>query len=551
MPIHIQTNMKKITNTKPWKYLILLLGLFLTSAGISLGIVSGVWGGTTAAALIPGLILIIGWLIWQTLTNQWWQKRSTQTGTNAILATIAVTAILGLMNFLATRYTWRVDTTENKLFTLAPQTVEVLRSLQTPVKLSVFSGNQNPIDRNLLENYRRQSPKFQFEYIDPLLRPQLARKYSVSPEGGDVFIEANNNRKLVQTLTSESNISEVLLTSRLQQIISTSNPKVYFLQGHGEYSLESSPASFSTAVSVLKDRNFSVEPLNLTQSSKIPEDADVIIIAGAKRALLPQEVQAIQTFLNQGGNLLVLLDVEGDPKLDPIFQEWGVTIDNRIAIDTVGSQFYGPAVTFINEYGEHPITKNLQNNISFYRLARPIDTTPVDGVTATPLLTTKPYPQSWAESDTTSEKLEFNEGKDRKGPFNIGVALVKQIKNSNPTPTATPTPTTESTPTATSTPTPTPLEKTPPKEARMVIIGDADFASNGLFEQQINGDVFLNSVSWVSQEEQPILSIRPREAKNRRLNLSTFQSLLLRLSSLFILPLIGFIGGGLLWWQRR
>lgn len=535
--------MKKIINKKPWKYLILLLGLFLSSAGISLGIVSGIWGGTTAATLIPGLILIIGWLIWQAATQQWWQKRSTQTGTNAILATIAVIAILAFINFLGTRYTWRVDTTENKLFTLAPQTVELLRSLQTPVKVSVFSGNQNPIDRNLLENYRRQSPKFQFEYIDPLLRPQLAQEYNVSREGGDVFIEAKNNRKLVQTLTPEENISEVLLTNRLQQVISTSNPKVYFLQGHGEYTLENSSASFSTAVSVLKDRNFSVEPLNLTQSPNIPEDANVIVIAGAKRGLLPQEVQAIQTFLNQGGNLMVLLDVEGDPKLDPIFQQWGVTIDSRIAIDTVGSQFYGPAVTFINEYGKHPITKSFQNNISFYRLARPIDTTPVDGVTATPLLTTKPYPQSWAESDTTSEKLEFNEGKDRKGPFHIGVALVKQIKDNKSTPAPTPE--------STATPTPSPEEKTPSKEARMVIIGDADFASNGLFEQQINGDVFLNSVSWLSQQEQPILSIRPREAKNRRLNLSAFQSLLLRLSALFILPLIGFITGALLWWQRR
>ncbi len=542
MPIDIK-NMKKIINKKPWKYLILLLGLFLSSAGISLGIVSGIWGGTTAATLIPGLILIIGWLIWQAATHQWWQKRSTQTGTNAILATIAVIAILAFINFLGTLYTWRVDTTENKLFTLAPQTVELLRSLQTPVKVSVFSGNQNPIDRNLLENYRRQSPKFQFEYIDPLLRPQLAQEYNVSREGGDVFIEAKNNRKLVQTLTPEENISEVLLTNRLQQVISTSNPKVYFLQGHGEYTLENSSASFSTAVSVLKDRNFSVEPLNLTESLNIPEDANVIVIAGAKRGLLPQEVQAIQTFLNQGGNLMVLLDVEGDPKLDPIFQQWGVTIDSRIAIDTVGSQFYGPAVTFINEYGKHPITKSFQNNISFYRLARPIDTTPVDGVTATPLLTTKPYPQSWAESDTTSEKLEFNEGKDRKGPFHIGVALVKQIRDNKSTPTPTPE--------STATPTPSPEEKTPSKEARMVIIGDADFASNGLFEQQINGDVFLNSVSWLSQQEQPILSIRPREAKNRRLNLSAFQSLLLRLSTLFILPLIGFITGALLWWQRR
>ncbi|MEC4815521.1 MAG: ABC transporter, partial [Scytonema sp. PMC 1069.18] len=88
-------------------------------------------------------------------------------------------------------------------------------------------------------------------------------------------------------------------------------------------------------------------------------------------------------------------------------------------------------------------------------------------------------------------------------------------------------------------------------ESRMVVIGNSDFAINGLFEQQLNGDVFLNSVTWLSQEDKQPLSISPKEAKNRRINLTAAQASLLEISSLLVLPLIGLLAAAILWWIRR
>ncbi|WP_310834392.1 hypothetical protein [Aetokthonos hydrillicola] len=85
----------------------------------------------------------------------------------------------------------------------------------------------------------------------------------------------------------------------------------------------------------------------------------------------------------------------------------------------------------------------------------------------------------------------------------------------------------------------------------MVVLGNSDFATDGLFGQQLNGDVFLNSVTWLSQQDQPLLSIRPKEAKNRRINLTTSQARVLALSSLLVLPLVGFTAAGVVWWRRR
>ncbi|MGB7488012.1 MAG: ABC transporter, partial [Phormidesmis sp.] len=90
-----------------------------------------------------------------------------------------------------------------------------------------------------------------------------------------------------------------------------------------------------------------------------------------------------------------------------------------------------------------------------------------------------------------------------------------------------------------------------PKDSRMVVIGNSSFATDGLFDQQLNGDVFLNSVSWLSQIDSPTLSIRPKEATNRRLNMTVQQQILLMLLALVIFPLLGLVGAGTLWARRR
>jgi len=593
--------MKKITKKQPWKYLF-WLGPFLFMVGLTAGLVSGSWGLLPLAFMIPGIIIIVFWVVWQSQQSRWWSSRSTQAGTNALVATLAVLVILGLINFLSVRYQLRQDFTETQLFTLAPQSQELVRRLPQPVKIWIFDVTQNPQDRQLLENYQRQSSKFQFEYVDPQSRPGIAEKFGVK-EYGEVYLESGNKRQLVQSLNVNERLSEIRLTSRLQQLTGSTAVKAYFLQGHGERPLTGGEGAISQAVQGLTDKGYTVEPLNLTDKPQVPENAAVVVVAGAKRGLFDAEVKALQNYLNGGGNLLLMIDPDTDPKLGSLLQEWGVRLDNRLAVDVSGAGVgLGPAAPIVTDYGQHPITQDFRNGISFYRLARPIETTSVAGVQSTPLLRTKPYPNSWAESDLQSEKLEFNPDQDLKGPLTLGVALTRKLSTtSNPTPTpttaitpsplpspttqaqATPTPTAATTPSPLPTPTtqgqatPTPTAATTPsplptpttqsqatptpatqekseqtsKESRLVVFGNSDFATDGLFQQQLNGDVFLNSVTWLSQQDQQPLSIRPKEPKNRRINLSTSQANVLTLSSLLLLPLFGFLTAAFIWWRRR
>lgn len=530
--------MKIIQKNQLGKYLF-WLGPFLVAVGLTSGLISGNWGIVPLIFLIAGSVVIGIWVVWQSQKTKWWNRRSTQVGTNALVAIVAVLVILGLINFLGTRYNLRRDLTEAQLFTLAPQSQELVRGLPQPVKVWVFDVNRNAQDRELLENYRRQSSNFQYEYVDPQARPGIANKFGVK-DYGEVYLESGDNRQLVQTVSINERLSEVRLTNRLQQINSGTTTPVYFLQGHGEQAITSGQGGISQAVARLGDKNYIPSPLNLVEKSQIPEDAAVVVVAGPKRELFDSEVKALQDYLNRGGNALLMIDPDTNPNLDSLLKEWGVRLDDRLAVDVSGSGVgLGPAIPIVTEYGQHPITQNFANGISFYRLARPLEINPIPGIQATPLLLTKAYPDSWAESDLQSENLEFNPETDLPGPLTLGVALTKTI----------PSPTTEAETSPTS-PTAEKSEK-PAIESRLVVIGDSDFASDGLFEQQLNGDVFLNSVTWLSQQDQQPLSIRPKEQNNRRINLSIVQASLLTFSSLLILPLFGLVTAAIIWWQRR
>ncbi|MFN4843301.1 MAG: GldG family protein [Dolichospermum sp.] len=539
-----------MNKNKLWK-LIFWLGPFLITAGLTIRLTSVNSRIIPLSLIITGAVICALWVVVQTQQSKWWQKRSTQSTTNALIATLSVLVILGLINFLGIRYHLRLDLTDTQLFTLSPQSRELVSNLPETMKVWLFTKEKNSQDQELLDNYHRQSNKFKFEYVDPELKPGLVDRFGVK-DYGEVYLEFQTKRQLVQRISEDERLSEIKLTNRLQQMINPKTAKVYFLQGHSEHPLSGSKGAISKAIQGLIDKNFTISTLNLAERPQVPNDADVVIVAGPQKELLTGEVTTLQNYLNRGGNLLLMIDPNTNPKIDTLLKEWGVRLDNRLVIDNSGESLQlGPATILVTEYGQHPITQDFANNISVYPLTRPLEIDPVSGVESMVLLKTKPYPNSWAESDQKSEKLEFNEDKDLKGPLTLGVALTRKLLNSptaipNPIPTAQNSPTTIPNPIPTTTTSPTTA-----KESRLVVFGNSNFATDSLFEQQLNGDVFLNTVSWLSQQDEKLLSIRPKEPKNRRIIISNLEANLLTISAVILLPLLGLLTGFIIWWKRR
>jgi ABC-type uncharacterized transport system involved in gliding motility auxiliary subunit len=516
-----------------WKYLKYLIwfGLALIIAGLSAGLVAGNWGVVPAALIGAGIVVVLAWLAMSGQSVRGFLgRRSTQASTNAIVATVAMLVILGLINFLGVRYEKRADLTENQLFTLSPQSIEVVTKAPQPVKLWVFDrGGPNAQDRDLLDNYRRQNNQFSYQYTDPQAQPGLAQKFGVQSYG-EVYLEMGDKRQFVQTINPEQRLTERSLTSSLAQLSSGRQPKIYFLQGHGEKSLDGTGRnSASEAIAQLGEESFATEPLNLAGTAKVPDDASVLVIAGPQRELLAAEVKALQDYLKRKSGLMLLLDPLTPTGLNDLLKQWGVELSNLVVLDPDGEAAgLGPTVPLVTQYGDHPITRELGNGISFYPLAQPLQISDTENQAETPLLFTSERTQAQPVAD--NGQLQFDPNAPAQGPMVIGAALSRPIETENANDNAD--------------------ADAPPPEARVVVIGSSSFIADSLFGQQLNGDVFLNSLNWLSQEGDLTLSIRPKTATDRRIVLNAQQQGLLGIGSVLVLPLLGF-GAAIIAWLRR
>jgi ABC-type uncharacterized transport system involved in gliding motility auxiliary subunit len=508
-----------------WQYL-LWLGPLLITFGLSVGVVSGKWEPLPIVLIIAGAVVLGLALIYQLYKAQgFWGRRSTQSGTNALIATLAVLVILAVINFIGARYVGQIDLTDNQLLSLAPQSQEIISKLSQPLKLLVFTGTPSDSDKVLLEQYKRQSGgKFSYELIDPLSQPALAQRYNIGQPGN------TSNMVLMvgeRTQPLSPPLSESSLTPAIARMVNNQQMNVYFTIGHGERELMPGENGFAQAIAGLQNQNANARPLNLLTEGKIPADANVVVVAGPRKSFQPQEIKPLDTYLNEGGRALLLLDPLTQPGLDSLLKSWGVTLSpDRLVIDP---QIEGaPAMPVITDYGQHPITRNFRQQFTFLNVAQPVTAKPIGNEQIVELLKTSD--QAWAESNPQNPPVQLDPATDQKGPLSLGVAITRTLQT---------------------TPTPNPNPGQPPKEARLVVIGDSDFATDPAFNQSINGDLFLNSVSWLGGSQDQVLSIRPKDPKNRRLNIQVGTSRLISFLALGLLPFGAVFMAIFTWWRRR
>ena len=184
-------------------------------------------------------------------------------------------------------------------------------------------------------------------------------------------------------------------------------------------------------------------------------------------------------------------------------------------------------------YPAHPITDRFQL-MTAYPFTRAI--TPVaggvNGHTAQAFIESSP--RSWNELDLASMlsegRVELEEAKgDKAGPVPLAAAA-SAVSGEAPKPDA-------------------PPDALRP-ETRVAVIGDSDFATNGVVGVQGNRDMFMNTLGWLSQQE-GLISIRTREADDRRLTLTATQQSNLTWLVTLIVPGLVFATGIYGWYRRR
>jgi ABC-type uncharacterized transport system involved in gliding motility auxiliary subunit len=469
--------------------------------------------------------------------------RTLKYGSHASLFTVIVLAVVCLLYSLAVQHNRRFDITQAKRFTLAEQSVKLLQGLQYPIKVIGFyslAERDREAFTDLAKQYTQHTDKLSYEVIDPDRQPAIAKQYDITAYN-TVVVEGNGKKEKI------SRVEEAALTNAILKVIRNTKKVVYFVTGHGEPALtDSERTGYSVAKQALEEQNYTVQELVLARQPQVPDDAAVVIVAGPRRDLLESETEALTTFLGRGGHLFMMLDPDTVPGLVTFVKRYGIEVGNDVVIETnplgrlIGGDYLMPVVM---TYERHAITKDLGNVMTMFPVVRSVQVAKElpQGITAQGLAMTST--ESWAETDLKAlqeGRTAFDADSDRRGPISIAVvATINTDKMANTSASISESPEQ-----------PEKEKSATPRAARLVVFGDSEFVNNNLFPVQGNGNLFLNTVSWLAEEED-LIAIRPRKGGGSGpVMLTAAQAPLIFWLPVVLLPL-GVLGSGAVVFVRR
>ena len=474
---------------------------------------------------------------------------------NTTVMILVFISIILLMNFTGVFQSIRLDTTASGEFTLSPQTKKVLEKINTDIEVigfypgSIHYASARKQAKYLLEEYRYLNKNIRFKFIDPEIRPAIARQYRVRQNGTLVFTDGEHHKTVTR-------LSELAFTNTLLQVMGIDSKKIFFLMGHGERDIFSDEdTGFSFVKAGLNRDLYEVRSLNLAKTGTVPADCAVLIIAGPSTSIPDGELGAIRKYVKENGNLLFLADPGSADTARRVLAEWGLAISSGKVIDNssyVVPDRYTPAV-FRGNYPPVVITRMLDTsyfpeavsimltdelsrqltvsngsgdgNVSGKtQMKWPLTAIEHKNLVILPVLLTSrdsriETKKSRAKSEAESQTL---------GPMAIGAMMIAGGTLTNEAS----------------------GKQGDEKLTRMVIIGDSDFATNRHIQNGGNGDLFLNAVNWLAEEEH-LISIRPKQSAFSRLLLSKRASGFIRFTSVGLLPMLMLLIGGIIWWRNR
>lgn len=280
--------------------LVFAIGMIVT-AGSGLTMV-------TYIALAVGVLGVAGFvLIDPAAFTSMLMGRTGQFGLTTILLSVTVVAaLIALYVVIVQLNPAPIDLTEGKEYTLSDTTVDLLQGLDQPVHAVAFypEGAPRRDEADIwLQQYERESGgSFTYEFIDPDRSPAQAQAYGITSANVIVFEQGD---KTAQT----SALSERELTSAISRAMIGGRRQIYAITGHGERNFSGfEAADFSQVNTELTNANFAVTPLNLIEAGGVPDDADMLVIAGPTAQFTASEVDMLRTYLDGGGAALILSD---------------------------------------------------------------------------------------------------------------------------------------------------------------------------------------------------------------------------------------------------
>ena len=426
---------------------------------------------------------------------------------------------LAVLAWISERYPLSFDMSANERNSLSGETARLVAEIDQPLKVTLFVSPINdskPLLEALFERYRLLQPNIRFDSLNPDLYPDLLRSHDIRYDGEVLLEYQGRSEKLTQ-------VTEASVSSSIQRLLRQGERWLVFLEGHGERNpYREANHDYSLLSTQLASKGYRIENLNLTQTSSIPENTDVLVLASPKVPLLPGEVDILRDFVEAGGNLLWLADPEQATEgIDLLADQLAIEFLPGIIVDP-NSQLMGlDRVDFalVGEYPRHPVTQNL-GSLSLFPQAQALEFHGEDIWQQQVFLQSDE--RSWNETGTLRGEIFNGDHEDEsQGPLKIGLTLARSHHDENGE----------------------------LYEQRVAVIGDADFLSNRYLGNGSNLDIGVNLLNCLSHDDQ-LIAISPRPAPDTRLELSQTEQIAIASFFLILLPL-GLLGSGLRIWLGR
>ncbi len=457
------------------------------------------------------------------VSNQTVAAQQARFGATAGLYTIVVIAILVVVNWLGQRYNKTYDTTSNKRFTLSQETEKVVKGLTQPATITYFDKKSGfETARPILDRYKNLSSKVSVQYVDYQAQPTVAKSFGLRFPG-TAYVAIGPRREEAKTLNEEGITGAFLKDLKGVR-------KVCFVSGGKEHPLDQTDSNgLSNFKSLLERDNYQAQSVTLLDKTSVPSECNVMVVAGPQVDYTANEVGALKSYVEGGGRVFFALDppldfsserIAENAELAGLLESWGVTPDKDLVLEEnpMGQLFgFGPEIPLVRSYESQPIVNDLKDSWTGFPVSRSLEVKNGDKTSVSKLFSTTD--SAIATTKLSSNAVNPSDPSNKKGPFVLGAAGT--YNNGKPN-----------------------------DNGRFVVIGCSGFFTNGMLKFQANRDLALNILNWLSSDED-LISIRPKEPEDRRLNVTQRQMTLFAYTDFLAIPLLIIVGGVAIFLKRR
>ena len=434
------------------------------------------------------------------------------------LSLLILILIVAAGAWLTQKYHLVFDWSRDNRNTLTKTSQDILQQVNKPLLVTVLANKAASERRRLrvvIEKYQRYKKDIELVFLDTDEQLPQAKELQLNNHG-QLRLDYQEQFEIIDQ------ISEREITNALQRLTRAKKPWVVFLTGHGERDIfNEENQGYSTLRQTLDTSGIQAQDLNLLETTSIPNNISVLVIAAPQTDLLAGEEQLIVDYVKRGGSLLWLHEPNQHGRLHKLAEELGVSWVDGTIIDAnqqlrsiLGIQH--PAVVPVVEYQAHSITKALTNQ-TLYPFAVGLE------FNAESIWQTQPLfyslPRAWSETEPLSKNdAVFNtEDGDTAGPLLMAAALTRIIESN---------------------------------QQRVVIIGDSDFIANGYIGNGENLALSVSVLQWLVHDDKRI-SLLPYRAPDSSIEFSNLAIVSLASSYLLIVPLGVLLTGIIIGIRRR